>query len=196
MDNGERHSGAYVLVVDDDSSIVRLLTRTLQSAGYTNIHGITDSAEVPLLLESITPDLVVLDLNMPGMDGFALLRDIQSRLPQDSFMPVLTVSGLADAESKEKAFSMGAKDYLVKPLALSEFVLHVNSLLETRFLSLRLKETQEHMAELVGRRTEQTSSERHQAPPSRGGLPRDRALFRRSPQLGAPGYVELGRGHR
>jgi putative nucleotidyltransferase with HDIG domain len=155
MDSGERQSGAYVLVVDDDSSIVRLLTRTLQSAGYTNVHGLTDSAEVPGLLESITPDLVVLDLNMPGMDGFALLQDIQGRLPQDSFMPVLTVSGLADAESKEKAFSMGAKDYLVKPLALSEFVLHVNSLLETRFLSLRLKETQEHMAELVGRRTEQ-----------------------------------------
>lgn len=155
MENGEKYTDAYILAVDDDPSIVRLLTRALQSAGYENVHGTTDSAEVPGILEKDTPDLVILDLNMPGLDGFALLEDIQTRLPQDSFMPVLTVSGLADAESKEKAFARGAKDYLVKPLDLSEFVLHVNSLVETRFLSLRLKATQDHMAELVGRRTEE-----------------------------------------
>jgi putative nucleotidyltransferase with HDIG domain len=155
MENGDRQANAYILVVDDDSSIVRLLMRVLESAGYANVHGTTDSAEVPGLLGSITPDVVVLDLNMPGLDGFALLEEIQERLPRDSFMPVLAVSGLADAESKEKAFARGAKDYMVKPLDLGEFVLHVNSLLETRFLSLRLKTTQEHMAELIGRRTEE-----------------------------------------
>jgi response regulator RpfG family c-di-GMP phosphodiesterase len=155
MTNAERQTDAYILIVDDDPSIVRLLTRVLQTAGYTNVHGTIDSAEVPGLLQSIEPDLVVLDLNMPGMDGFALLTDIQTRLPQDSFLPVLTVSGLADPQSKERAFARGAKDYLVKPLDLGEFVLHVNSLLETRFLSERLKASKNHMAEVVGRRTEE-----------------------------------------
>jgi putative nucleotidyltransferase with HDIG domain/PAS domain S-box-containing protein len=148
-------SEARILVVDDEASIVRLFVRALQSAGYAHVRGTTDPTEVPALLDSLTPDLVVMDLNMPGLDGFAVLEEISSRLSQDTFLPVLTVSGMADPDAKERAFGAGAKDYLVKPIGLQELLLHVNSLLETRFLSLRLLQTHDRLAELVGRRTEE-----------------------------------------
>jgi PAS domain S-box-containing protein len=146
---------ARILVVDDEASIVRLFVRAIQSAGYTHVHGTTDPTEVPALLDSLAPDLVVMDLSMPGLDGFAVLEEISSRLSQNTFLPVLTVSGISDREAKERAFRAGAKDYLVKPVGIQELLLHVNSLLETRFLSLRLLETHDRLAELVGRRTEE-----------------------------------------
>jgi response regulator RpfG family c-di-GMP phosphodiesterase len=146
---------AHVLVVDDEASIVRLFVRALQSAGYSQVHGTTDSSEVLALLDSFSPDLVVMDLNMPGLDGFAVLQEISGRLSQDTFLPVLTVSGMSDPEAKERAFRAGAKDYLTKPVNIQELLLHVNSLLEMRFLSMRLHQEQERLAELVGRRTEE-----------------------------------------
>jgi PAS domain S-box-containing protein/putative nucleotidyltransferase with HDIG domain len=146
---------AHILVVDDEASIVRLFARALESAGYVHVHGTTDPTEVPALLGSLAPDLVVMDLNMPGLDGFALLEEISGQLSQDTFLPVLTVSGMSDPEAKERAFRAGARDYLVKPISIQELLLHVNSLLETRFLSLRLHETHDRLAEIVGRRTEE-----------------------------------------
>ena len=146
---------ARILVVDDEPSIVRLFLRAIQSGGYTNVHGTSDPTEVSALIEAAPPDLVVLDLNMPGVDGFAVLEDISARMSPDAFLPVLTVSGMSDPEAKERAFRSGAKDYLVKPVDIYELLLHVNSLLETRFLSVRLHEAQERLEEVVGRRTEE-----------------------------------------
>ncbi len=146
---------AKILVVDDEAGIVRLFVRALSAAGYTDVHGMTDPTEVPAYLDAETPDLVILDLNMPGMDGFALLREISDRLVEDAFLPVMAVSGMAGPDAKERAFLSGAKDFLAKPVDLPEFLLHVRSLLETRFLSLRLQETQQNLADLVGRRTEE-----------------------------------------
>jgi putative nucleotidyltransferase with HDIG domain len=148
-------SEARILVVDDETTIVRLFVRALESGGYTNVRGTSDPTEVSALLDADAPDLVVLDLNMPGVDGFAVLEDISARLSPDTFLPVLTVSGMSDPEAKEHAFRSGAKDYLVKPVDIYELLLHVSSLLETRFLSLRLHEAQTRLEEIVGRRTQE-----------------------------------------
>jgi PAS domain S-box-containing protein/putative nucleotidyltransferase with HDIG domain len=148
-------SGRTILVVDDEASIVRLFVRALASAGYTDVHGITDATDVPAFLDASTPDLVILDLNMPGLDGFALLQEISDRFTEDAFLPVMAVSGMAGIEARERAFRSGAKDFLAKPVNLQEFLLHVHSLLETRSQSLRLQQTQEKLAELVGQRTEE-----------------------------------------
>lgn len=144
-----------ILVVDDEASIVRLFVRALQAAGYSEVRGLTDPLEALICLDSEDFDLVILDLNMPGMDGFTLLREISARLSKDSFLPVMAVSGMGSPDAKERAFREGAKDYLVKPIDIKELVLHVDSLLETRFLSQRLQRQQEELAELVGRRTEE-----------------------------------------
>jgi PAS domain S-box-containing protein len=146
---------ARVLVVDDDRAIVRLLTRGLASVGYAQVTGISESTEVIDYVEANTPDLIVLDLTMPGMDGFELLAEINARLPVDTFLPILVLSGLHDQGSKEKAFRAGAKDYLTKPVQLQEFLLHIDSLLETRFMSVRLIEAQAAMEKLIGHQAEE-----------------------------------------
>ena len=148
-------SEARILVVDDERSIVRLLTRTLESEGYSHVTGMTESVGVPDYLDSAPPDMIVLDLNMPGLDGFQLLAEISARLPKDTFLPVLVLSGLHDIESKERAFQIGAKDYLTKPVELSEFLVHVDSLLQTRFMSLRLQDAHHVMARVIGRQADE-----------------------------------------
>jgi PAS domain S-box-containing protein len=157
---------ARVLVVDDEAAIVRLLTRGLASAGYSQVTGMTESTRVLEYLDENTPDLVVLDLTMPGMDGFELIERISARLPDDFFLPVLVLSGLHDQKSKERAFQAGAKDYLTKPVELSEFLLHADSLLETRFMSQRLHEAQSAMEQVIGQQAEElvvTDTARHHA---------------------------------
>ena len=161
---------ARILVVDDEPAIVRLLVRALQAAGYSQVRGITDSTEVPGYLDSVSPDLVILDLNMPGLDGFELLEEISARVSQDTFLPVLAVSGFAGQDAKDRAFRAGAKDYLVKPLNLPELILHVVSLLDTRFLSLRLNEARGKMERLIGHQMEEldrSHSERQRAEKAR-----------------------------
>ena len=108
---------------------------------------------MPNYLDRVTPDLVVLDLCMPGMDGFEVLEDVSRRLPQDTFLPVLVVSGMDDLDSKLRAMRSGAKDFLPKPINVQEFLVHVYSLLDTRFLSLRLNETRSALQGLVQRKT-------------------------------------------
>ena len=140
---------ARILLVDDEPSIIRMLTRGLESAGYSQVRGESDSRRVSGQIDSIAPDLVVLDLNMPGVDGFQLLSEINAHLPEDTFLPVLVFSGRKDLASKERAFQAGAKDYLTKPIELSEFLLHVEALLETRFTSQRLLETKGAMERVI-----------------------------------------------
>ncbi len=146
---------ARVLVVDDEAPIVRLLARGLASAGYAQVTGMTDSTKVLEYLGQTIPDLIVLDLTMPGMDGFELIASITAALPADVFLPVLVLSGLHDQQSKGRAFQAGAKDYLTKPVELAEFLLHADSLLETRFMSQRLHDAQSAMELLIGRQAEE-----------------------------------------
>jgi len=152
--HGSRHD-ARVLVVDDEPSIVRLMTRALQGAGYRTIEGITDPVEALAYLDHATPDLVVLDLSMPGVDGYAILEAISSRLPQDTFLPVMVVSGMDDMGARHRSMRAGAKDYLVKPIDLQEFILHVDSLVDTRMMSLRLQHVRGELEDQVRLRTQE-----------------------------------------
>jgi DNA-binding response OmpR family regulator len=147
-----RFTDAGILVIDDELSIVRLLTRALEGAGYVNVRGFTDPTAVPSYLDEFTPDLVVLDLRMPGMDGYAVLEDVSRRLTEDTFLPVLVVSGVDDTPARLRALKAGAKDFLAKPIDIPEFLLHVRSLLDTRFMSRRLSEARDSLEELVQRR--------------------------------------------
>ena len=149
------HADANILLVDDEPSIVRLLTRALQSAGYTSIQGYTDSVAALASLDSTLPDLIVLDINMPGMSGYDFLNDLSQQLTEDTFLPVLMVSGLSEAETRLQALQAGAQNFLTKPIDIKLFLAHVRSLLETRFMSLRLNEVRGVLEELVRRRTAQ-----------------------------------------
>jgi putative two-component system response regulator len=149
------HTDAKILIVDDEANIVRMLTRALEAAGYKSIQGFIDPVAALAYFNSSTPDLIVLDVNMPGMTGYDFLNDLSQRLTEDTFLPVLMVSGLPEAETRLHALQAGAINFLTKPIDLEVFLAHVHSLLETRFMSLRLNKTRGVLEEMVRRRTAQ-----------------------------------------
>ena len=129
---------AKILVVDDEPANVRLLERMLRKADYDNVTTLTEPDEVVSLYDELNPDLLLLDLHMPGMDGF----DVMERLPteaEEAFLPVLVLTGDTSAEVRRRALLAGAKDFLTKPVDHFELLLRIWNLLEMRFLYLELQ---------------------------------------------------------
>jgi putative two-component system response regulator len=149
----EKLSQAGLLIVDDEEDNVQLLRRILESAGYSNIRSTNDPREVPELLREFEPDLVLLDLLMPGKDGYDVLRELCDDLPETEYRPVLVLTSDHTRDAKRRALSGGAKDFLTKPLSPAEVRLRVRNLLETRFLHRALREHNEHLEERVRKRT-------------------------------------------
>jgi putative two-component system response regulator len=129
---------ARILVVDDERVNVVLLERILEQDGYRNVRSTTDSYQAAALYDQFEPDLVLLDLHMPGLDGFAVLEQLEGRIPGDTFLPVLILTADIRPEIKRRALAAGAKDFVTKPFDRTEVLLRMQNLLETRFLHLRV----------------------------------------------------------
>lgn len=127
---------ARILIVDDEEANVELLEGLLADEGYTRVTGTTDPREALGMLRDLRPDLVLLDLHMPHIDGFAVLRQVVELTPEGSYMPVLVLTADVTPEARQRALTEGARDFLVKPIDASETLLRINNLLETRFLHL------------------------------------------------------------
>lgn len=112
-----------ILIVDDEAAIAELERRTLAEAGYP-CRAVTDSAEAADLLETESFDLLVLDVMMPGVDGYDLLR-----WAQPSGVPVIFVTAKGSTRDKVRGLHLGADDYLVKPFDPAELVARVESVL-------------------------------------------------------------------
>jgi len=142
-----------ILIVDDQGATVELLLSILRERGFIGLQSLTDSRLVlPLFLE-FEPDLVLLDLRMPHVDGLSLLKQLRSRIPEGVYLPFLIITGDLSEQSKQAALTLGAKDFLTKPFRLSEAVLRIYNLLETRFLYLDLQEQNRVLDERVRERT-------------------------------------------
>jgi EAL domain-containing protein (putative c-di-GMP-specific phosphodiesterase class I) len=128
-----------ILVVDDQEANLTLLARILEAAGFTNVRGMTDARAALAAFRDIDPALVLLDLHMPGVDGFEFIAAARRMVPVDAFLPILVLTADISAEAKERALSAGAKDFLTKPFDRTEVVLRVRNLLETRVLHERLR---------------------------------------------------------
>src|SRR6266545_2160850 len=133
---GEAYLGGRILIVDDEESNVVLLQRMLARAGYGHLTGITDSRNVLQLFQEVQPDLVLLDLMMPHLDGFAVMEQLAVQLPEGSYVPILVLTADVTPEALRRALSAGARDFLTKPFDQTELLLRVKNLLETRFLYL------------------------------------------------------------
>ncbi|MGH2554581.1 MAG: response regulator [Actinomycetota bacterium] len=153
MQASDRLAQARVLIVDDEESNLRLLERLLDRAGYGNVVGTTDSRQVAPLFGEFAPDLVILDLIMPHMDGFEVMEALSKEVPDGAYLPILVLTADASAESKRRALSMGARDFLTKPFDHDEALLRIRNLLETRSLYLRLQAQNEALEEKVRERT-------------------------------------------
>jgi len=155
-------SRARLLIVDDEEANVQLLRRILETSGYTDIRSTNDPRAVEGLVQEIDPDLVLLDLLMPMMDGHDVLRAICERTPEHVYRPVLVLTSDHSQEAKRRALSGGAKDFLTKPLSPSEVRLRVHNLLEARFLHQRLAQQNEWLEERVQARTAELEQARIQ----------------------------------
>jgi CheY-like chemotaxis protein len=129
-----------ILIVDDQPGNLRLLEDLLGREGFGNVLSTTDSTQVVDLYTAFDPDLVLLDLLMPGLDGFAVLERLARCREPDDFRPVLVLTADATRDAKRRALSLGAKDFLTKPFDTVEAMLRIWNLLETRQLYKRLRQ--------------------------------------------------------
>ena len=141
-----------ILIVDDEKAYVQLLHRFLESAGYRAVRTTTNPHEVLELYRSFQPDLILLDLRMPEMDGIQVMKELEPYTAR-FYLPILVLTGDITEEAKRRSLSGGAKDFLNKPFDLTEVRLRIENLLETRFLHLELKKQNEILEERVRERT-------------------------------------------
>jgi len=126
LHNGVRKEGMSVkiLVVDDDPGIRELVRITLQDAGY-GVVAAADAIAALMLLDAEQPDLAIVDVMMPGMDGFALTKELKSFRD----IPVLLLTAKGALEDKERGFRAGSDDYVVKPFEPKELLFRVEAIL-------------------------------------------------------------------
>jgi len=152
-------TNARILIVDDEQAYVDLLARFLQSIGYRNVRTTTSPFDVAQLVIDFDPDLILLDLRMRGMDGIAVMQQLE---PYTSrfYLPILVLTGDISEEAKRASLSSGARDFLNKPFDLTEVRLRIENLLETRFLHLELQEQNALLEQRVRERTRELEDTR------------------------------------
>lgn len=136
--NSESYTSASILIVDDDPTIVRLLHCILERAGFSDLSTTTDSREVLQICLWKQPDLVLLDLKMPHLDGLDVMSRLRSDLKPADRPPVVVLTGDVSPDAKHDAFTAGARDFLAKPFDAAEVILRVRNQLEMRYLTREL----------------------------------------------------------
>ncbi len=149
------HPGSRIVVVDDEQANLDLLDRVLARQGYRHVVLTTDPRWLLHHLDDLAPDLIVLDLHMPDMDGFEVLRRLGTAVPAADFVPQLVVTADSTVTTRRTALALGAHDFLTKPIDVTETALRVANLLATRMLHVRLREQNQHLEEQVHTRTQQ-----------------------------------------
>src|SRR3989441_6649090 len=145
---------AKILIVDDEQAMVRLLELLLEHVGYTNLRSTTDPREVLECCAEFQPDLILLDLRMPHLDGIQVLKQLEERRA-DLYLPVLVLTADVSRESKRAALEAGASDLVTKPFEQTELLLRVRNLLEMRFLHRDLRRQNEELEAQIQERTHQ-----------------------------------------
>jgi putative two-component system response regulator len=146
---------ARVLVADDEPANVRLLEMLLGAAGYRNVASAADGRAAVELWRETTPDVVLLDLHMPKMDGVKVLEEMVTTEPGRAHVPVIVLTADTTRGAMERVLAAGATDFLTKPLDTLEVLLRIRNHLQVRFLHTQ-------MDRLVRERTAQLESAQHE----------------------------------
>lgn len=133
---------ARVLIVDDQPANVALLERMMKGAGYTNVTVTQDPLSVLRLHHENRYDLIILDLQMPGMDGFEVMQGL-AEIAVEGYLPVLVIT--AEPAYKLRAFQAGARDFLSKPFDLGEVLARARNLIELRLLHVETRRLYEEL---------------------------------------------------
>src|SRR5450830_1256603 len=141
---------ANILIVDDQTANVQLMEQLLKEAGYINVASTMKPQEVCALHRKHAYDLILLDLQMPEMDGFQVMASLQTNI-SDDYLPVIVLT--AQPGHKLKALQAGAKDFISKPFDLVEVKTRIHNMLEVRLLYKKLENYNEVLEQTVQERT-------------------------------------------
>ena len=144
-----------ILIVDDLEANVLLLERIIRGAGYLSITSTTDPRQVCELHRKNNYDLILLDLQMPGMDGFQVMEGLKE-IETGDYLPVLVIT--AQPDHKLHALKAGAKDFISKPFELAEVLVRVHNMLEVRLLHKELRNYNDVLEQRVQERTAELQS--------------------------------------
>ncbi|MBV8375546.1 MAG: response regulator [Verrucomicrobia bacterium] len=150
---GDALLGSKILIIDDEETNVRLLRRILQHSGFENISSTTDSRRTVGLFKEVRPDLVLSDWLMPHLDGGGVLGLLRQLIGQDDYLPIVVLTADVTPQTKRLALSMGATDFLTKPIDALEVTLRVGNLLKTRWSHVKILEQNAMLEEMVRKRT-------------------------------------------
>ncbi|MHB1592279.1 MAG: response regulator [Sulfuricella sp.] len=164
---------ASILIVDDQQANVQLLEQMLREAGYACIASTIDPYAVCELHRKNRYDLILLDLQMPGMDGFEVMDGLKE-IETDGYLPILVIT--AQPSHKLRALASGAKDFVAKPFDLVEVKTRIHNMLEVRLLYKKLENANQVLEQTVLKRTAE--------------LRESEARFRRLTELSSDWYWE------
>jgi putative two-component system response regulator len=152
MASARTFKNARILIVDDERPNVELLRRLLERSGFHRFETTTDPRDAAALYVRFRPDLILLDLHMPHLDGLAVMDQL-NEIVEASYLPILMVTGDITPEARREALARGAKDFVNKPFDSDEVLLRIRTLLETRFLYLQIQSHNQMLEAKVRERT-------------------------------------------
>ncbi len=143
---------AAVLLVDDEITNIKLLSEILRVNGYINIFTTTDPRGVETLCDRYNIDLIILDINMPYMDGFEVMECLRKD-EKKADIPIIVLTAMVDADTCHRALNEGARDFLTKPFKYLEALSRIRNALETHLLYKQLRRNNEQLEKRVKERT-------------------------------------------
>ena len=162
MINDPDYTSARLLIVDDEPANVALLQYILNHAGYKQVRSTTDPREAIKLFEEHSPDLILLDLMMPHVDGFEVMRRLGERVARTDCLPILVLTADVTPDTKYQALLAGASDFLTKPFDHVEALLRIRHLLHIRSQHQQLAGQNDILEEAVLARTAELRQSNHQ----------------------------------
>ena len=132
---------------------MRLLKRILQHGGFANLSSTTDSREAVSLFQRVRPDLILTDWLMPHLDGYSLIAQLRQLIRPGDYLPIVVLTADVTPRAKRQALTIGAMDFLTKPIDALEVTLRVGNLLTTRWSHLKILEQNAGLEETVRART-------------------------------------------
>lgn len=152
------HNKARILIVDDQEQNVALLEQMLASRGFTNIASTVDSRKVLDMYLNDTPDLILLDLKMPYLDGFQVMQQLKE-VEHQSYLPILVLTANSDPKTRLRALDAGAKDFVGKPFDMIEVMTRIHNMLEVRLMHNELERQRNSLEHFVNPATRRFTKE-------------------------------------
>ena len=141
-----------ILIIDDEPGNVQILERVLKGADFKNVISITDSLKAVETYQEYRPDLILLDLKMPRLDGFGVMNALKE-VETETYLPILVLTAQLEKSIRLRALDSGAKDFISKPFDMAEALTRVRNMLEVRLLHNQVRENNIELEYRVRERT-------------------------------------------